>query len=132
MLVSLALAVGPVAAEHTIETRYVVLGFVKDARGKLVSGQRVEIVRDKTGLKYRVDTDGQGFFVVFMRLGNDGVGETLTVRVGPAITTVTARFDPANHTDDRGTRVDLDDKRFVERPAAFIPTLTRFVRDERS
>lgn len=129
---SLALAAAPVAAEHTIETRYVVLGFVKDARGKLVSGQQVEVVRDKTGLKYRVDTDEQGFFVVFMRLGNESVGETLTVRVGPAMTKVTTRFDPANHTDDRGTRLDLDHMTFVERPAAFVPTLTRFVRDERS
>lgn len=131
-MIALALAVGPAAAEHTIETRYVVLGFVKDARGKLVAGQRVEIVRDKTGLKYRVDSDEQGFFVVFMRLGNESVGETLTVRSGGATITVTVRFDAANHTDDRGTRVDLDHTRFIERPAAFLPTLVRFVRDERS
>ena len=44
---------------------------------------------------------------------------------------VTARFDPTNHADDRGTRVDLDGTKFVERMTAFRPTLARFVRSER-
>lgn len=137
-LIALALAVAPVAAlvapvaaEHTVETRYVVLGFVKDAQGKLRPGQVVEVVRDKTGFAYSGRTDEQGFFVVVVRLGDESAGETLTLRIGPVTTTVTARFDPTNHADDRGTRVDLDGAKFVERTTAFRPTLTRFVRSER-
>ena len=130
-LVVLALAVVPVAAEHTVYYRYVVLGFVKYARGKLVPGRTVEVVRDKTGLTYSGRTDEQGLFVVVVRLGDESVGETLTLRVGDATTTIAARFDPANHTDDRGTRVDVDDTRFVERTTAFHPTLARFVHSER-
>jgi len=53
------------------------------------------------------------------------------VRVGQAQTTVIARFDPADHMHDRGTRVDLDGAHFVERTSAFQPTLARFVGDTR-
>jgi hypothetical protein len=119
----------PVAAEHTVYYRYVVLGFVKDAKGQHLSGRRVEVVRDKTGLAYSGHTDEQGLFVIVVRLGDESAGETLTVRVGGATTAVTARFDPADHTHHRGTRVDLDGTRFVERTAAFEPTLARFVGD---
>ena len=121
----------PAAAEHTVYYRYVVLGFVKDAKGKLLSDRVVEVVRDKTGLTYPGRTDDQGLFVIVVRLGDESAGETQTVRVGGAVTTVTARYDPANHVNDRGTRIDLDGARFVERKDAFQPTLARFVRDGR-
>ncbi|HMH49412.1 MAG TPA: hypothetical protein VK548_04210 [Candidatus Acidoferrum sp.] len=119
------------SAEHTVYYRYVVLGFVKDAKGKPLPEQAVEVVRDKTGLAYPGRTDEGGLFVIVVRLGDESAGETLTVRSGGATTTVTARFDPANHVADRGTRVDLDGARFVERTAAFQPTLARFVGDTR-
>ena len=119
----------PAAAEHTVYYRYVVLGFVKDAKGKLLSDRPVEVVREKTGLKYPGRTDDQGRFVIVVRLGDESAGETLTLHVGGATTTVNARFDPANHVNDRGTRIDLDGARFVERKDAFQPTLARFVRD---
>ena len=118
----------PAAAEHTVYYRYVVLGFVRDAKGKVLSGRAVDVVRDKTGLAYHGRTDDQGMFVIVVRLGDESAGETLTVRAGGATTRVTARFDPVNHVSDRGTRVDLDSSRFVERRDAFQPTLARFVR----
>ena len=124
-----ALLATPAAAEHTVYYRYVVLGFVKDAKGKILSDRAVEVVRDKTGLAYPARTDDQGLFVVVVRLGDESAGETLTLRVAGATTTVTARFDPANHVNDRGTRMDLEGARFVERKDAFQPTLARFVRD---
>ena len=129
--VLIALVAATVAAEHTVYYRYVVLGFVKDAQGKLLPGREVEVVRNKTGLVYSARTDEQGLFVIIVRLGDESAGQTLTLRVGRATTTLTARFDPANHVSDRGTRVDLDGPRFVERTAAFQPTLARFVRDGR-
>jgi hypothetical protein len=119
-----------VPAEHAVYYRYVVLGFLKDPGGKLMRGHPVDVVRDKTGFAYHGETDDQGFYVVVVRLGDESVGETLTVRVGGASTSLTARFDPANHTDDRGTRLDLEGARFVERTGAFRPTLARFLRTD--
>jgi hypothetical protein len=127
LLVATAL---PLGAEHTVYTRYVVLGFVKDARGKLVRDLEVEVVRDKTGLGYPATTDEAGFYLIVVRLADEGVGETLTLRVGKTTTKITARFDPANHKDDRGTRIDVEGTKFVERTAAFFPTLARFMGPE--
>jgi len=131
-LVALALVAAspPVGAEHTVYFRYVVLGFVKDAAGKLMRERPVDVVRDKTGLVYHGETDDQGFFVVVVRLGDESAGETLTVRSGTAAARIAARFDPTNHTDHRGTRIDLEGPKFVERTSAFRPTLVRFLRND--
>ena len=128
MLVLLVPALAAAArAEHEIFYRYTVLGYVKDAAGKPRPGQRVELVRDKTGFSYLSDTDASGLFVLVARLGDESAGESLTLRVGPARHRVVASFDPANHTEERGTRVDLEGTRVLERPAWFRPTLTHLL-----
>ena len=114
-------------AEHEIFYRYTVLGYVKDAAGKPRTGQRVELIRDKTGFTYLADTDAAGLFVLVARLGDESAGESLTLRVGATTTRVVARFDPANHTEERGTRVDLEGTRVLERPASFRSTLTQLL-----
>jgi len=117
----------PAGAEHEVYYRYVVLGYVKDAKGKPAPARTVELVRDKTGFSYLADTDAQGFFVLVARLGDESVGERLTLKVGGTRTGIMARFDPANHEDARGTRVDLQGARFVERSSWFPSTLARFL-----
>jgi hypothetical protein len=117
------LGAGVAGAEHEVYYRYVVLGYVKDARGQPVRARTVELVRDKTGFSYLADTDEQGLFIIVARIADESLGETLTLRVGPVTTRLTARFDPANHEDDRGTRVDLEGGKLVERAATFRPTL---------
>jgi hypothetical protein len=119
------LAAAPAGAEHEVYYRYVVLGYVKDARGKPLAGRQLELVRDKTGFSYLAETDAKGFYVLVARLGDESAGERLTLRVARASRTLTARFDPANHTDDRGTRVDLEGTKFVERAAWFRSTLAQ-------
>ena len=122
-----ALAATPAWAEHEVYYRYTVLGYVKDAAGKPRPRQSVELIRDKTGFSYLGDTDAAGLFVIVARLGDESVGEPLTLRLGGTRARVTARFDPANHTDERGTRMDLEGARFVERPAWFRSTLANFL-----
>jgi hypothetical protein len=129
-ILTLVVAASPVAAEHTVYFRYVILGFVKDSDGKLTRGRPVAVIRDKTGLAYHGETDDRGFYVVVVRLGDESAGETLTVRIGSVATKVAAHFDPANHTDHRGTRIDLEGPKFVERTSAFRPTLVRFLRTD--
>jgi hypothetical protein len=116
-----------VAAEHEVQFRYTVIGYVKDARGRPLSGQTVELVRDRTGFSYVADTDAAGLFVLTARLADESSGETLTLRFGRARTQVVARFDAANHADERGTRVDVEGGRFVERAAWFRSTLANML-----
>ena len=84
-------------AEHEVYYRYVVLGFV---------------------------TDATGFSLIVSRLGDESAGQRLTQVIGATTLALTARLEPANHTDDRGTRVDLEGPRLGERSSWFRSTLT--------
>ncbi|MBI2492676.1 MAG: hypothetical protein HYV94_11365 [Candidatus Rokubacteria bacterium] len=125
LLLVTVLSAVPAAAEHEVYYRYVVLGYVKDARGTPLAGRSVELTRDKTGFSYLADTDDKGFYLIIARLGDESAGEALTLTVGRSRAKLAARFDPANHTEDRGTRVDLQGARFVERSAWFRSTLAQ-------
>jgi hypothetical protein len=121
---------GRAGAEHQIYYRYVVLGYVLDEGGGPLGRVPVELIRDKTGFSYLGESGPDGFFLIVSRLGDESAGERLTLRVGRAVTSLTARFDPANHADHRGTRVDVRGGAFQERPAAFATTLARFLATE--
>jgi hypothetical protein len=127
LLVVLMVVPARAAAEHEIFYRYTVLGYVKDAAGRPAVGQMVELVRDKTGFSYQTETDEQGMFVIVARLGDESEGERLTLRAGDLTLPLVARFEVANHVDERGTRVDLEGRRFRERRAWFRSTLVNLV-----
>jgi hypothetical protein len=127
VVAALVLAAGVSRAEHEVYYRYTVLGYVKDARGRAVAGREVSIVRDKTGFSYLGETDAKGLYVVVLRLGDESLGERLTVRAGGLSAKVTVRFDVTNRSEERGTRLDLDGARFVERAAWFPSTLSLFL-----
>jgi len=114
-------------AEHEVYYRYTVLGYVKDAAGRFKTGVGVELVREKTGFSYLGETDGTGLYVIVARLGDESMGESLRVRVAGQSVTITARFDPADHTKERGTRVDFTGGKPVETSPAFAATLHRFL-----
>lgn len=125
-LLVLALASGA-GAEHEVFYRYLVLGYVKDVKGVPLRGVSVKLIRQKTGFSYLADTDTRGFYVIVARLGDESVGENLQVKAGSLSTTLVARFDPRNHTADRGTRLDFLGKKAVEQPTLFASTLKRFL-----
>jgi hypothetical protein len=127
VVAALVLAAGVSRAEHEVYYRYTVLGYVKDARGRAVAGREVSIVRDKTGFSYLGETDAKGLYVVVLRLGDESLGERLTVRAGGLSAKVAVRFDVTNRSEERGTRLDLDGARFVERAAWFPSTLSLFL-----
>jgi hypothetical protein len=127
LAVLLALGALPVAAEHVVATRYTVLGYVKDVRGNARRGVQLELVREKTGFSFLGETDATGLYVIVARLGDESVGETLRLTADRRTYRVVARFDPADHATERGTRVDLLGDRFIETPSAFAGTLKRFL-----
>ena len=114
-------------AEHEVYYRYTVLGYVKDAAGGQRPGVAVELVREKTGFSYLAETDHTGLYVIVARLGDESMGESLRVRVAGQSVIITARFDPADHIHERGTRVDFSRGQPVETPPAFAATLRRFL-----
>jgi hypothetical protein len=125
LLLGLLVAAWPATAtaEHEIFYRYTVLGYVKDVAGKPRPGQTVELIRDKTGFSYLGQTDEAGLFMIVARLGDESVGESLTLRFDTVRQRLVVRFDAANHTEERGTRVDLQGAQAQERPSSFRSTL---------
>jgi hypothetical protein len=121
------LAAALALAEHEVYYRYTVLGFVKDPRGNPRQGVEVELVRTKTGFSYLGETDATGFYAIVARLGDESSGEPLRLRAGKESTTLQARFDPQDHTRERGTRVDWLGPKAQELPTAFTGTLKRFL-----
>jgi hypothetical protein len=114
-------------AEHEVYYRYTVIGYVKDPAGKLRTGVPVELTREKTGFSYLGETDGAGFYCIVARLGDESLGEPLRLRAGAQSLMIVARFDPADHVRERGTRVDFLGARPMEIPTAFAATLRRFL-----
>jgi hypothetical protein len=119
--------VGDARAEHQVSYRYVVLGYVTDAQNRGRPGVRVELRREKTGFSYLGETDTEGFYLIVARLGDESLGEALELRAANQALTLTARFDPADHATERGTRVDFTARRPVESPTAFAVTLKRYL-----
>jgi hypothetical protein len=124
----LALSVAlPSHAEHEVYYRYTVLGYVKDTAGKARAGVEVELVREKTGFSYLGQTDASGLYVIVARLGDESLGERLRLRAATQPVVIVARFDPANHTRERGTRVDFVGTSSTETASAFPATLKSFL-----
>jgi hypothetical protein len=118
----------PSLSEHEVYYRYTVLGYVKDTAGAVRRGVEVELVREKTGFSYLGETDGTGLYVIVARLGDESVGERLSLRAGSPSLTIVARFDPNDHSRERGTRVDFLGQSSVETPTAFADTLKLFLK----
>src|SRR5262245_12776487 len=117
----------PALAEHEVQFRYTVLGYVKDTSGKPRKGVALEVTRQKTGLSYPGETDASGLYVIVTRMADESRGEGLLVRAGPRTLRIAARFDPTDHASERGTRVDFTGAKVTERPELFAPTLKQFL-----
>ena len=121
---------GPASAEHEVYYRYTVLGYLKDARGTPLSGVSVSLTREKTGFRYLGETDAAGLYLIVARLGDESAGERLRLDAGEHRVSLVVTFDPRNHTEERGTRLDLVGGHSVERPSWFLSTLRRVVGGE--
>lgn len=123
----LALLPGTARSTHEISHRYVVLGYVKDAKDRPLPGVTVEVIREKTGLSYTAETDREGFYVIVVHLHDEDVGDRLRVTAGKVAAAVIARFDLKNQTAERGTRLDFLGKKAAERVSWFAGSLKRFL-----
>src|SRR5881296_3921537 len=88
-----------VDAEHEVYYRYTVLGFVKDAHGRPLAGTQLELVREKTGFSYVGETDAEGVYLIIARLGDESVGEPLSLRSGRARRSSRASIRPTTPTN---------------------------------
>ena len=83
--------------------------------------------RERTGFSYLGETDADGFYLIVARLGDESAWEALQLRAENRAVSLTARFDPADHATERGTRVDFTARRPVESATTFASTLRRYL-----
>lgn len=100
-------------------------GYVRDGARRPISGNAVEVVREKTGLSYLADTDADGFYVVVAHFHDEDLLDVLRVTAGRVTIRIEARFNPLNAQSPRGTRVDFTGPSAVERQEMFAETVTR-------
>lgn len=116
----------PVEATHAVDHRYLVLGYVTDAKGKPLPRAVIRVVREKTGLSYAAEPDTEGFYVVVVHLHDEDLLDRLLVGAGTTTIRVEAQFERGNGTDPRGTRVDFAGREAREWRAAFFSTLEKY------
>jgi hypothetical protein len=117
----------PAGATHLPDHRFLVLGYVTDADGRPVSGTRVVVIRLKTGLEHPTTTERDGFYLVVLHLHDENLGEALGVQAKGVKGEVRARFEVSDKKVERGTRVDVRDRRIVENRPAFAETLRAYL-----
>ena len=126
-LAALLVAATPAGATHLPDHRFLVLGYVTDADGRPVAGARVVVTRLKTGLEYPTTTERDGFYIVVLHLHDENLGEALGVDAKGVKGEVRARFEVSDKKVERGTRVDMRDRRLVENRSAFAETLSAYL-----
>jgi len=85
------------------------------------------VTRLKTGLEYPTTTERDGFYIVVLHLHDENLGEALGVDAKGVKGEVRARFEVSDKKVERGTRVDVRDRRLVENRSAFAETLRAYL-----
>lgn len=128
VLVGALLVARPANATHEVDHRYVVLGYFRDGDGRPVPRRPVQLVRERTGLAYRVETNAEGFYALIVHLHDEDVLDPLQIAASGAQIRIEARFNPLSPQQPRGTRVDFAGGQARERQEMFAETLAEYLR----
>ncbi len=91
---------GTASAEHEADHRYIVEGYVLDARENPRADLTVAVTADE-GLLGETVTDRRGFYRVRLHLHNTDLGKQLTVKAGDREARIEVAFDPGDAETDR-------------------------------
>lgn len=80
-------------AEHEVDHRFIVEGYVCGADGRPVANQEVMVKDTRISLGKTTYTDSDGFYSVTLHLHNDNQGDPILVAAGDREQRLTAKFD---------------------------------------
>lgn len=127
LIVALAVTTPLARATHLPDHRFIVLGYVTNAKGRAMPGVPVVATRLKTGLEYPTKTEADGFYFLVLHLHDEDLGEALKVLAGKASTQIRARFDVDDKKTERGTRLDFRGGKPAEKRPAFAQSLRAYL-----
>jgi hypothetical protein len=94
-------------ATHEADHRYTVYGYVRDAKGHAVQDVKVMVVDNRIGEGSTAFTDRHGYYEVLLHLHDANVGDEIAITTPDETKTITAQFNPEDHTTERRVQVDF-------------------------
>ena len=108
------LTIGQLRAEHEVDHRYHVRGYVLDAEEKGIAGQEVSVSDDGKVLG-SARTDRFGYYSLHLHLHDTDLRRVLTLRAGANQARLRVNFDPNDKTTVRAHDANFIGGEFVER-----------------
>jgi hypothetical protein len=94
-------------ATHEADHRFTVYGYVRDTNGRAVQDIKVMVVDNRIGEGSTAFTDQDGYYEVLLHLHDANQGDEIAITTPDETKTVTANFDPEDHTTERKVQVDF-------------------------
>ena len=113
MTMILCLLASNVQAEHEVDHRYQVRGYLLDENDRGIANQDV-IAFDGTSPIASGKTDSSGYYSLHLHLHNEDNGRRLRLRAGPHQADLRVRFDPGDLTTIRVHDANFIAGKFVE------------------
>lgn len=99
--------IGVVRAEHTVDHRYTIEGYVRNADGT-PRPHEVVAVTDRPDTRLGVvSTETNGWYRIQLHVHNSDLGRLLTVEANHVTRQIRITFDPQDTTSERRHRVDF-------------------------
>jgi hypothetical protein len=96
-----------VQAEHEVDHRFIVEGYVCTEDGKSMANQEVMVKDTRIPLGKTTYTDSDGFYTVTLHLHNENQGDPILVAAGDREQRLTAKFDPKDMKAERKMVVNI-------------------------
>jgi len=113
ILLTLCLATNNALAEHEVDHRYTVRGYILDAQEKALADQEVQAY-DGASLLARARTDSAGFYSMHLHLHNEDKGKEIRLRTRSGEADIRISFDPADDTTQRVHDANIVGGKLVE------------------
>jgi hypothetical protein len=97
----------PAWATHEVDHRFVVSGTVRTADGTPRPNLKVVAAHPRSNLSETSLTDSSGRYSVLLHLHDKDAGDPVTVTAGDETKTITAGFDPKDHSTPRLATVNF-------------------------
>ncbi len=107
------LLVAPVSAEHEVDHRYNIRGYVLDENQRAISNQEI-LVLDGSNLLAKSSTDSAGYFSLHLHLHNEDRGRKLTLRSGLNAAELRVSFDISDVTTLRVHDANFVGSEYIE------------------
>ena len=100
-------------AEHEVDHRYIIRGYVLDENQRGIGNLNVEVLHDGS-LLGSSKTDSGGYFSIHLHLHNTDKGRILNLRAGPYESELRVTFDPGDVSTQRVHEANFVAGKYVE------------------